>query len=118
MSTIEITALKTTYRSMITASTDIGRFIIQLGTLMAAEKNSETDSRTRHVTGDDENYHDYWPQLFCPANERNRIPFPQVNGTRSSVGEPTIYGAILPLSRQYEAPKDNCESAHRVYLQL
>jgi len=39
-STIEITSLKTTYRSMITASTDIDRFIIQLSTLMAAEKSS------------------------------------------------------------------------------
>jgi len=73
MSTIDITALKTTYRSMITASTDIDRFIIQLSALMAVEKTSENNSRTRRVTGDDENYHDYRPRLFDPANERNRI---------------------------------------------
>jgi hypothetical protein len=34
---------------MITASTDIDRFIIQLSTLMAAEKSSETNWRTRRV---------------------------------------------------------------------
>jgi hypothetical protein len=49
-STIEITALKTTYRNMITASTDIDRFIIQFSTLMTAEKSSETNWRTRRVT--------------------------------------------------------------------
>ena len=54
-STLEITALKTTYQSMITASTDIYRFIIQLSTLMGAEKSSETNSRMRRVTGDDDN---------------------------------------------------------------
>ena len=56
-----------TYRSMITASTDIERFINQLRTLMAAEKSSETNCRTRPVTGDD-----YRPRLFDLANERNR----------------------------------------------
>jgi hypothetical protein len=113
---------------MITARTDIDRFIIQLSTLMAAEKSSETNWRTRHVatmvaiittTG-----RDYWirpmrkteyerdiesntipmsqlsaiisqrsyngrnasPAMtiimitgFNPINERNRIPFLQVN---------------------------------------
>jgi len=73
MSTIVITALKTTYRSMITASTDIDRFIIQLSTLMAVEKSSETNYRTRRVTGDDDNYQDCRPGLFDPASERNRI---------------------------------------------
>jgi len=58
---------------MITASTDIDRFISQLSTLMAAEKSWETNSRTRRVTGNDETYHDYRPRLFDPANERNRI---------------------------------------------
>ena len=66
-------SLKMTYRSMITASTDIDRFISQLSTLMAAEKSWETNSRTRRVTGNDETYHDYRPRLFDPANERNRI---------------------------------------------
>ena len=47
-STIEITALKTTYRSMITASTDTDRFIIQLSTIW----------RKRRVTGNDDNFHD------------------------------------------------------------
>jgi hypothetical protein len=37
-STIEITIFKTTYQSMITASTDMHRVIIQLSTLMAEEK--------------------------------------------------------------------------------
>ena len=72
-STIEITALKMTYRSMIIESTDIDRFIIQLSTLMAAEKSSETICHTRRVTGDDDSYHDYRTPLFDPANERNRI---------------------------------------------
>jgi len=58
---------------MFTASTDIDRFIIQLSTLMAAEKSSEANRRTRRVTGDGDNYHDYRPRLFDPANERNRI---------------------------------------------
>ena len=62
-----------TYQSMITARTDIERFIIQLSTLMAAEKSSETNRRTRRVMGDGDNYHDYRPRLFIPANERNRI---------------------------------------------
>jgi len=43
---------------MITASTDIDRFIIPLGTPMAAEKSSESNPRTRRVTGDEDNYHD------------------------------------------------------------
>jgi len=38
---------------MITARKDIDRRIIQLSTLMAAEKSSETNCRTRRVTGDD-----------------------------------------------------------------
>jgi hypothetical protein len=38
-SKIEITALKTTYRSMITARKDINHLIIQLSTLMAPEKS-------------------------------------------------------------------------------
>jgi len=58
---------------MITASTDIDRFITQLSTLMAAEKSSETDSPTRRVTGDDDNYQAYRPRLFELANERNPI---------------------------------------------
>jgi len=35
---------------MITASMDIDRFINQLSTLMAADKSSETNCRTRRVT--------------------------------------------------------------------
>ena len=58
---------------MITASMDIDGFIVQLSTLMAAEKSSETNSRTRRLTGDDDNHHDYRPRVFDPANERNRI---------------------------------------------
>jgi hypothetical protein len=59
---------------------------------------------------------------FDPTNKKNRIPFPQVNGVRSSVREPTINYIILTLNRQYQQPKanwrDDCESAHPVYLQL
>jgi len=141
-STIETTALKTTYRSIITARRDIDCFIIQLSTLMAAEKSSETNWHRRRVTCDDDNYHDYrirpcehqksntisTSQLsaiisqrsyhgrnvslarttiimitgFDPFDERNRIPFLQVNWARSSVGEPTINDGILPLNRQFE----------------
>jgi len=54
---------------MITESMDIDRFIIQLGTLMAAEKSSETNWRTWRVTGDDDNCHDYRPRLFDSAND-------------------------------------------------
>jgi hypothetical protein len=49
MSKIEIPALKRTNRGMITASMDIDRFIIQLSTLMAEGKSSETNWHTRHV---------------------------------------------------------------------
>ena len=87
MSTSEITTFKTTYRSLITVSTDIDLFIIQLGTLMAVEKSSETSERTRRIakmstiitnTG------------FDPTNERHRIPFLPVNRVRSSAREATM----------------------------
>jgi len=42
-STIEITSFKRTYRSMMTGSTDIDRFIIQLRILIAVEQWSETN---------------------------------------------------------------------------
>ena len=51
---------------------------------------------------------------YDPINERYRIPFLQVNSARSSVGEPTVLGAILPLNRRYHEQnaklKDECES--------
>jgi len=72
-STIEITALKTTYRRRITANMDIDRFIIQFSTLIPAEKSSESNSRMRRITSDDDNYQDYSLRLFELANERNRI---------------------------------------------
>jgi hypothetical protein len=46
---------------MITASMDMDCFIMQLNTLMAAEQSLETNSHTRRVTGDDDNYYDYRP---------------------------------------------------------
>ena len=59
-STIQNTALQTRYRSMTTASTDLYRYNIQLSPLMAAEKSSETNWRTRRVTGnDDDDYLQY-----------------------------------------------------------
>jgi len=70
---IEITVLTMTYETMIGASTDIDHFIIQLSTLMVAEKSSETNWHMRCVTSDDDNHHGYRPQLFDPANDRNRI---------------------------------------------
>jgi hypothetical protein len=51
---------------------------------------------------------------FNPIKKRNQIPFLQVNWAQSSVREPTINDAILPLYRQYRKPKaksrDDCES--------
>ena len=44
---------------MITASTDMDRFIMQLSTLMAAEKSTETNLRTRRVARNDDNYQEY-----------------------------------------------------------
>jgi len=69
ISTIEITALKPTYRRMISASMNIDHYIIQFSTLMAAEKSSETNWRTRRITGNDNNYHDYCPRLLDSAND-------------------------------------------------
>ena len=52
---------------------------------------------------------------FDPINEKNRIPFLQVNYVWSSVGEPTINCTMLPLNRLYQEPtaksKDDYESA-------
>jgi len=39
-----------------------------------------------------------------PINDRNGIPFLLVNWARSSVREPTVKGAILPLDQQYREP--------------
>jgi len=72
-STIETAAFQTRYGSMTTASTDHDCYNIQLSLLMAAEKSSETNWRTRHVTGNDFNYHEYWTPLFNPAYDRNQI---------------------------------------------
>jgi hypothetical protein len=77
-STIETTALKTTYRSMITARRDIDHFIIQLSTLMAGEKSSETNWRTRRVTCDDDNYHDYRIRPY-QHEKLNTIPTSQLS---------------------------------------
>jgi len=146
---------------MITESMDIDCFIVQLSTLMSAEKCSETICHTRLITGDDDSYHNYrtrpfdpvnerrqirsryWVEYhshesivcdhqpkqlqwtkhiagndddsimstgFDPINDRNRIPFLQVNWAWSSVGESPINDAILPLSRQCKNNKDNLES--------
>ena len=97
-STIEITALKTTYRSTITASSDIDCFIIQLSILTASEKSAETNWCTRRVAT---MMTIITSTVFDPTNKRNRIPFPQVNGALSSVGEHSIYYAILSVNRQY-----------------
>jgi len=52
--------------------------------------------------------------VFDPIKERNRIAFLRLNWARSSVGEPTVKGASVPMNRQYREPKakskDNCES--------
>jgi len=59
MYSIEITVFKMTYSCMATARMDIDSFIIQSNTLMAAEKHSETNGYTRHVTSNDDNDYDY-----------------------------------------------------------
>jgi len=111
MSTIEIKTVKTTNRSMITASTDIYHFIIQLGTLMAAEKCSETNWRRRRVaimttiitnTG------------FDPTNERNRIPFLQVNSVRSSAREATMDETRRRQWRQLSWVQDSTLSTREI----
>jgi len=58
---------------MITESMDIDHFIIHFSTRTVAEMSSETNWCTRHVTGDDDNYHNYGLRRFDPANARNRI---------------------------------------------
>jgi len=73
-SPIETTAFETRYRRVITASTDVDRFIIQLSHFMAPRMSSETNWHKRRVAGgEDDNYHAYRTRLFDPANERNRI---------------------------------------------
>ena len=64
---------------MITASTEINRFTIQVSTLMAAEISSGTNSRMRRVTGDDDNSHDYRPRVINPANEGIQIRLRQID---------------------------------------
>ena len=49
-STIEITALKTTYRSMITASTDIDRFIIQMSAISSRRSYNGRDASPTMTT--------------------------------------------------------------------
>jgi hypothetical protein len=71
MATIESIAFQTRYRSMTTASTDLDCHNIQFSPIMAAEKSLETNWRTRRVTGNDDNYHEYRTCLFDPAYERN-----------------------------------------------
>lgn len=58
-STSEITAFKMTYRSTITASRDMEHFVIQLSILMVVENISETNSRTRCIAHNEDNYHEY-----------------------------------------------------------
>jgi len=76
---------------MITASTDVDRFIIPLGTLLAVVKSAETNSHMNHITSDNDNYHDYRLRLFDRANERNRIRWRySVNWVRWAAREATI----------------------------
>jgi len=77
----------TTYRSMVTASMVIDRFIIELSTLMAAEKSSApigtrdaSPATTTIITGTG----------FDLINNRNRIPFLRVNWVRPSAREATM----------------------------
>jgi len=72
-STIEITAVKPTFHSIIAASTDIDHFSFQLNYLGAEENISEAIWRTRCVTTNDDNYQDHRLQPFHPANWRNQI---------------------------------------------
>jgi len=93
-STMEITALKTTYQSMITARMDIDDFITQLSTLMGTEKSSETNCRTRLVTGDHDNFHDYIRsgQSDKPSTIEilSQTPFLRFNLVQSSARDATM----------------------------
>jgi len=81
-STMEITALKTTYWSMITESLDINHFIIEFNTLMTADKRSETNWHMRRVTGNDNDYHKYRIQPY-QEEKLNTIPTSQLSATIS-----------------------------------
>jgi hypothetical protein len=72
-STIGITTLMMTYWNIIAVRMDIDWFMIQLSTMMSAEKNWETNCRTRHVIGDDNVSHKYRPRLLHPAPHRHWI---------------------------------------------
>jgi len=72
---------------MITASTDIDHFIIQLSTLMAAEQSSApigdrdaSPAMTTIITSTG----------FDLINKRNRIPFLRVNSVRAAAKEATM----------------------------
>jgi len=65
--------LQMTYRSMITLSTDIDHCILQLSSLMAAEKFSETHWLTRHVTSNGNDFYEYTIRSNQPE-QWNSIP--------------------------------------------
>ena len=68
---------------MITASTDIDRFSIQLSTLLAAEKSSETTQCTRRIAGNDDHDHKY--RILPDQGEiSNTIPTSQLSANISS----------------------------------
>jgi len=58
-STVNTSAFRMTYWSMITVTTDIESSIIQLSSLMKAEKSSNIKSLQRNVTCDATNYYDH-----------------------------------------------------------
>jgi hypothetical protein len=98
----------------------IDHSIIQLSHLMAV-KSSETNWRTRRVTGNYDEYHEYKTQLSDPANERNRIRSIQSSSSTlpasqlSTIISPRCCnGVILPLNRQHREPMAKSRDELRV----
>jgi len=76
-----------------------------------AVQSSETNWRTRHVTGNYDEYHEYKTQLSDPTNVGNRIRSIQSSSSTlpasqlSTIISPRCCNrVILPLNRQYREP--------------
>jgi len=124
MSTIETTAFQTRYRSLTTASMDHDCYNIQLSLLMAAEKSSETNWRRRRVTGNDDNYHEYWTTLFDSAYERNRIRLTSLisntipTSQLSAIISQRTYNQWRDLTPESAIPRTKGEVERRIGSQL
>jgi hypothetical protein len=100
------------YETVITASTDIDHSLIQLSTLMAVQKGSETTGRTTHVAGNDYDNHTYrtWPYKWGRLNPITASQLSTMISRRTWNQD-----AILHLNWQYQSLKakltGNCKSA-------